>query len=101
MYGDLEAKMAGLKHLWVHYFGTVPETIELYEPYRNRECLHCHGGARSYAENEMHADMLGELESGEISCLDCHDLVHAVDELDELPAWRDEAPAVARREANE
>lgn len=92
MYGDLQAKMAGVKHLWVHYVGEVPERIELYEPYKNRECLHCHSGARSFAENEMHADMLGELAAGEISCLDCHDLTHEVEDLEGLALWREDLP---------
>lgn len=87
MYGDLQSKLAGVRHLWVNYFGTSSEPIELYEPYRNRECLHCHGGARSFEESDFHLDVRGELTSDEISCLECHELVHAVGELDHLEKW--------------
>ncbi|MCH9650178.1 MAG: NapC/NirT family cytochrome c [Deltaproteobacteria bacterium] len=87
MYGDLQAKVAGVKHLWVNYFGTPGEPIELYEPYRNRECLHCHGGARSFEEAEFHADIRAELTTDETSCLECHEFVHAVEELDGLEKW--------------
>lgn len=87
MFGDVQAKMRGLRHVWVQYFGTIPETIELYEPYRNRECLSCHGDARSFEQQADHMDVRTELASNEISCLDCHDLAHDVSSLDDLPRW--------------
>lgn len=87
MYGDFAAKLRGVKHLYVHYLGTVPEQIALYNPYQNRECLHCHSGARSYEENDFHLDMVAELRAEEVSCLDCHALVHEVAEVEELPKW--------------
>lgn len=95
LFGGVEAKMAGLKHLWVYYVGETPapEEIELYEPYESSVCLHCHGGARSFEESDFHDGhdgMVAEMLSGEMSCLDCHDSTHAVDELDELDRW--EAP---------
>lgn len=76
MFGDVHAKIGGLKHLWVYYTGQTPETIELYQPYHNRECLHCHGGSRSFVEGDFHSDMLDELRSNETSCLECHEFVH-------------------------
>ena len=91
MFGDFQAKVLGLKHLWVHYSGQTPETIELYAPYKNRECLSCHSGARSYAENDMHVDILAELASSETSCLECHEWVHGVDELEDLAMWKPSA----------
>jgi cytochrome c-type protein NapC len=88
MFGGVNAKMRGLRHLWVHYVSKAPAKLALYEPYNNRECLHCHGGARSFEESELHADIRGELASGEMSCLDCHESVHPVDELDSLERWQ-------------
>ncbi|HVS65235.1 MAG TPA: NapC/NirT family cytochrome c [Thermoanaerobaculia bacterium] len=79
MYGDLKAKWSGVRHMLVYYFGTAEYPIELYEPYRNRECLHCHAGAKSYEENELHAEMQAELLAEETSCLDCHGPVHDID----------------------
>ena len=90
MFGDMKAKLAGLKHVWVYYTGQTPEKIELYAPYQNRECLSCHGGARSFEESVLHMDIRAELASNEMSCLDCHSFVHAVEELDELPRWSPE-----------
>lgn len=91
MYGDLDAKMKGLKHLWVNYFGTIPAKVELYEPFLNRECLHCHDGARTFEENEFHADFRQELTTNETSCLECHDLAHEVEKLAELEKWTRDA----------
>jgi nitrate/TMAO reductase-like tetraheme cytochrome c subunit len=91
MFGDMKAKLNGFKHLLVNYVGTIPEEIELYAPYQNRECLHCHGDARSFEESELHVDFIDELRGGETSCLECHDLVHAVSEIESLDKWDPEA----------
>ena len=90
MYGDISAKLKGLRHVWVHFTGTLPETIELYEPYSNRECLHCHAGARRFEEDELHMDFRAEFETGETTCLECHDLAHDVDALEDLELWQPE-----------
>jgi nitrate/TMAO reductase-like tetraheme cytochrome c subunit len=90
MFGGTKAKLNGLLHVWVQLFGTVPghADLELYEPYQNRECLHCHDGARSYEESTPHDSMLEELRANEMSCLDCHNLTHAIEQIDELETWR-------------
>ena len=80
MFGDVKAKLTGLKHVYVNYLGEVPEKIELYEPYNNRECLHCHAGARSFEESDLHKEMRADLASNTTSCLECHDVVHQVGE---------------------
>src|ERR1051325_11060734 len=54
LFGDYNAKLHGLRHVYVQYLGTIPKEIKLYEPYNNRECLHCHLGARSFEEGAMH-----------------------------------------------
>ena len=54
MYGTLRSKFRGLRHIAVQYFGTIPDTIKLYTPYNNRECLHCHGGARKFLKVGAH-----------------------------------------------
>jgi len=78
MFGDVQAKLGGLRHVLVNYIGEPPaETkIELYRPYSNRECLHCHAGARSFEESELHVDEREALATNETSCLECHDVAH-------------------------
>jgi cytochrome c-type protein NapC len=85
MFGGVKSKMKGLQHLYVNYLGTIPDQIELYEPFDNNECLHCHDGARDFVD--VHGDMQSELESGETSCLECHDQVHVVHQVDQLEKW--------------
>jgi nitrate/TMAO reductase-like tetraheme cytochrome c subunit len=87
LYGDAQAKWKGLRHLYVNYVAGVPEKIELYEPFKNRECLHCHDGARSFEENEFHVEFRQQLTTNETSCLECHDLAHEVQQLGELERW--------------
>lgn len=90
LFGDYKAKIGGLRHVWVYYLGEIPKKIELYEPYKNRECLHCHDGARNFVE--AHGEDVPALRSNETSCLDCHDQIHAVDKLATLPAWKGATP---------
>lgn len=83
MYGDIRAKLRGLKHVYVNYIGTVPAHIKLYDPYNNRECLHCHGGSKRFEESVGHtADEteMQKIKSGQESCLsaECHDRAHEV-----------------------
>lgn len=90
MFGGIGAKLRGLKHVYVHYLGSIPDEIELYEPYQNRECLHCHEQARSFQESEDHIALMEDLISEEISCLDCHDSMHEVESIEGAELWKHE-----------
>jgi cytochrome c-type protein NapC len=88
MFGDLTAKWRGLRHVYVYYLGNVPKPseIKLYRSYSNRECLHCHEGARSFEEGQIHnADpsIMTGIKADQMSCISsgCHDLVHSVGQL--------------------
>jgi cytochrome c-type protein NapC len=94
MFGDYKAKWRGVHHVVVEYFGKIPkpEDIRLYTPYNNRECLHCHAGARAFEEASSHhktPDMLGLVASNKLSCMssDCHDIVHEVGTLNDATFW--------------
>jgi len=91
LYGGVRAKLGGLRHIYIQYFGTPPrpEDIQLYKPYNNRECLHCHAGARSFEGNAVHTAMRDQLISNEMSCISsgCHDTVHNVKEQSKLKFW--------------
>jgi nitrate/TMAO reductase-like tetraheme cytochrome c subunit len=95
MFGGLRAKMHGLKHVYVHYLGTppAPEAIRLYDPYNNRECLHCHLGARSFEEGAVHTadpDLLPAVKANKVSCISsgCHEVVHDVGTLKDAKFWK-------------
>jgi hypothetical protein len=92
MYGSILAKVRGLRHVYVQYLGTVPKTIQLCNPYNNRECPHCHDGARSFEEGAIHSadpSIMTSIKSNQLSCLTsgCHDQVHTIAHLSELKFW--------------
>jgi cytochrome c-type protein NapC len=96
MFGPLRVKFYGLKHVFIYYFGKppAPEDIKLYEPYNNRECLHCHAGARSFEEGVVHnADpaTMAAIKSNRLSCISsgCHDVIHDIAHLKEAKFWKE------------
>ena len=88
MFGNLKAKIGGLKHVYVYYIKGAPEKLALYEPYNNRECLHCHANARAYEESSPHAEMKEQLTSNDMSCLTCHNKNHDVKNIDKVKLWK-------------
>jgi cytochrome c-type protein NapC len=97
MYGTIRSKLRGMRHLAVQFFGTIPDTIKLYTPYNNRECLHCHAGARKFLKSSAHRGeegFLADVTSGKRSCLElgCHDVAHNVAELEDAEFWKEDEP---------
>jgi cytochrome c-type protein NapC len=99
MFGTAVAKMHGMEHVLVQYFGTVPkpEDIKLYQPYNNRECLHCHLGSRKFEEQPKHAKsptMLADIHANKLSCTasKCHDTIHEVGSLKDATFWKGKLP---------
>lgn len=91
LYGSIRAKVDGLQHIYVQYLGTPPspDNIKLFAPYNNRECLHCHLGARSFESNPIHMAIMNSLKSNQLSCVTsgCHGTVHEVANLDHVKFW--------------
>ena len=95
MFGTFRAKFHGLKHVYVHYLGNppAPEAIRLYDPFNNRECLHCHLGARSFEEGAVHTadpELLPAVKANKTSCISsgCHEVVHNVSALGKEKFWK-------------
>jgi cytochrome c-type protein NapC len=96
MFGGVKDKWRGLSHVYVQYLGTIPRTgeIKLYVPFHNRQCLHCHAGARSYLETSAHQktpDLLDKANRNELSCVSsrCHDINHDVEALADSKFWQE------------
>ena len=94
MFGDIQSKLRGVRHLQVQYFGAIPDTIELYEPYNNRECLHCHDGGRSFLAPSAHYETdttMTAMMANRMSCMTigCHDAIHDVHDLEDMDMWKE------------
>lgn len=91
LYGGVLAKLRGLRHIYIQYLGTPPppDKITLYTPYNNRECLHCHLGARPFQSNAVHMAIMDSLKSNDMSCITsgCHDTIHNIDSLSKVKFW--------------
>lgn len=94
LFGDVKAKMSGMKHLWVHYFGDVPEPGEtkLYSPYPNDNCLQCHRGGKRFEKKGSHNSdgvTVEMLYANQKSCVSkgCHDKIHDISHLASQDLW--------------
>jgi cytochrome c-type protein NapC len=88
MFGDVTAKLNGLRHVWAHYIAGVPKKIELYKPYPNSNCLHCHDDMRRFVEGPAHKPVLSALYAGTTSCLSCHRIAHDMAKVDTGDFWQ-------------
>jgi len=93
MYGTARDKMRGLVHLYKYYIGHPNNPIRLYEPFNNRECLHCHAGARSFEQGAVHtadAQTMADIKSNKLSCVSsgCHDTIHNVAQQNKVKFWK-------------
>lgn len=96
MFGPMKSKIRGLRHLYIQYIvgAPKPESIKLYEPFQNRECLHCHQGARVFEEGTAHnksPDLLSRIKSNQLSCTSsgCHEFIHDVASLKDATFWKE------------
>lgn len=88
MFGGVKAKMNGLKHVWVYLTKSKIDTIKLYEPFSNDNCLYCHEPAERFLKKKEHnkeENQLKKMIAGEKSCLTegCHDVGHYFEEEEE------------------
>jgi nitrate/TMAO reductase-like tetraheme cytochrome c subunit len=89
IYGPLKDKFRGVTRIYVQYLGTPPQTIQIPGGFKNRQCLRCHAGARSFDANPIHVAIMDSLTSNEMSCISsgCHDMVHNPTDVDHLKMW--------------
>ncbi|MCI0356185.1 MAG: NapC/NirT family cytochrome c [Acidobacteria bacterium] len=78
MFGDVQAKMAGLNDVYKYYTRTYTIPVRMHKPYPNAECLKCHENTPKFVDAEAHVDLLPAIRAGEFSCLDCHGPAHVV-----------------------
>lgn len=88
MFGDVKAKMNGLHHVWVHYFGKIPDKIALYQPYPSGNCLGCHDDGRRFLEAPAHQPIMDAVYHGKVSCLACHNVAHDLGAREGHKLWQ-------------
>ena len=81
--GYAEAKLAGIRDVYVHFLGEVPEEITLRSDYSNTICLKCHADAGSFEGSQGHRypeTLIDDVLSGKVSCLMCHGAGHTLED---------------------
>ncbi|MEE9562477.1 MAG: NapC/NirT family cytochrome c [Thermoanaerobaculia bacterium] len=76
IFGTMEAKLNGMKHMWGDFTGHWSHPIEISKPYQYQICLNCHAGAVRFEQLEEHDGVIEEVLSGEGGCNPCHELAH-------------------------
>jgi nitrate/TMAO reductase-like tetraheme cytochrome c subunit len=76
--GYAVAKMKGLRDVFVHFVGDVPDEIRLDTPYDTAICLSCHGQDEAFLELASHRELVETPPSGEVACAGCHAVAHAL-----------------------
>ena len=75
--GTLEAKFAGLGHVWRYTTGLYELPIKIARPYPNVRCLGCHAQSQKFLNAVGHPkEDMGPLMDGTVSCLACHGPAH-------------------------
>ncbi len=70
MFGTVEAKMSGLIDVYKYYSRTFHTPIKMRNPYKNDDCLKCHGEAANFLA--VHDEFKAEIFSGDMKCMMCH-----------------------------
>lgn len=76
IFGTIESKLAGLRHVYKDASGRWEAPISLPKPYQFRICLDCHAGALRFEDEEDHEDVIEEVVNGETDCTECHETAH-------------------------
>jgi len=78
--GTMEAKKAGLGHIWKAGTGSYTLPIKMSTPYDFGICLDCHADSARFNKEAAHDGVVKETLAGRSKCLDCHDPPHPAPE---------------------
>jgi cytochrome c nitrite reductase small subunit len=74
--GTMEAKKAGLGHVWKAGTGSYKLPIRMSKPYEFAICLDCHAESAKFNKEAAHDGVVKETRDRKSKCLDCHELAH-------------------------
>ena len=72
LFGTMEAKLAGVGHIWKDTTGSYTMPVKIARPYRFTICLDCHGESAKFDAVPQHRGLLPKILSGEATCTSCH-----------------------------
>lgn len=74
LFGDVGAKLAGLRHVWFYTVGGYELPLKIRGTYDNQRCLVCHGPVKSYQEIGEHEKNAAPIADSAMSCIGgaCH-----------------------------
>jgi cytochrome c nitrite reductase small subunit len=72
LFGTLEAKFAGVGHIWKEATGTYTLPVMIARPYRFTICLDCHAESARFNAVREHQGILPKVANGESRCTSCH-----------------------------
>ena len=78
--GSMEAKKAGLGHIWKEGTGSYKLPINMSKPYDFGICLDCHSDSVKFNKEAAHDGVVKETLDRKGNCLDCHDSPHPAPE---------------------
>lgn len=76
LFGTMEAKLAGVGHIWKDSTGSYTVPVRIAHPYRFMICLDCHAQSAKYDRVPEHEDLVAKVARGEVECTSCHGLSH-------------------------
>lgn len=76
LFGSVEAKIAGLGHIWKDATGSYTMPVQISRPYRFTICLDCHAQSAKFERVREHKDLVAKIISGEAGCTSCHGPSH-------------------------
>ena len=76
LFGTMEAKLAGVGHIWKESAGSYTLPVRIARPYQFMICLDCHAQSAKFDRVPQHRDIVGEVAAGRAGCTSCHGLSH-------------------------
>ncbi len=76
LFGTLEAKLAGVGHVWKESTGSYTMPVRIAQPYRFTICLDCHAQSAKFGSVPKHEGLIARVVAGEAACTSCHGLSH-------------------------
>jgi hypothetical protein len=76
VFGTLQAKLAGVGHIYKDATGSYTLPVRIAQPYRFTICLDCHAQSARFDAVPRHAGVIGKVLAGKATCTGCHGLSH-------------------------